>query len=202
MNSLKLYNIAKKIKTLSFKKSEVLQQIRSIPVPEGVFQEYFSLKKDYSLKCKACIVDFEGRIFMSGFLLGDSIVQFYVKCDKDMDSLISLTLNTMEKLKGLGFVFFSFSEYEQDLIKEWEIGGKKEALISIINLQKNYYESLIEALFKIGIESSNDPLFRDIKLINRFYIAKQFGILLGHNRSCLKSEASIFKKRWLKLFLI
>ena len=108
--------------------------------------------------------------------------------------------------------FFSFSEYEQKeiisisntLIEKGYNLKKYQYLenLYIVNLQKEKFESLTEALLSsANFSFTGDPLFRNIKLINKLFITKKFGEIVSHNHSCLLNE-SVILERWVKNYNI
>ncbi len=71
--------------------------------------------------------------------------------------------------------------------------------LSVINLQKEKFESIAEAMFLSGSQNefTGDLLFRNIKLINKLFITKKFDEIISHNHTCLLNE-SVILKRWVK----
>ena len=109
--------------------------------------------------------------------------------------------------------FFSFSEYEHLGLLEISIALMEKGFnlnkyqylesLSVINLQKEKFESIAEALFSSGsqFEFTGDPLFRNIKLINKLFITKKFDETISHNHTCLLNE-SVILERWVKTYYL
>jgi len=112
------------------------------------------------------------------------------------------------------FLFFAFSTHEKEEIKKiyqyLEYQGVdissciEVGKIPIINLQLGKFESMLEALYSIhpDIRISGDTLFRNNRLVNQLFYAHKYEEIVVHNQNCLVNESIIFRKRWLKLYMV
>lgn len=160
-----------------------------------------------SLRLKAAILDFELDTF-AGFLFNENVFQAFAK-DRTLQtnlSFFNLVLSILNRLLGDGFFVFSFSLYEHNILhkglKLFDNSLARFPFLAqlgkrLINLQDNAYESMSEALMKIGISSCADPLFRNKSIIEELYHRRSFKLILSHNRSCLLNEYLLLTKRFL-----
>ena len=156
---------------------------------------------------QVAILDFEGSpVFFLGVMIYDTLFTYYIESRDYLDIFHLFVLEVLYQVKEL--TFFSFSEYEQqeiisisNILIEKGYNLKKyqylESLM-VVNLQKEKFESLTEALLSSGdFAFTGDPLFRNIKLINKLFITKKFNEIISHNHSCLLNE-SVILERWVK----
>ncbi|MFW9896209.1 MAG: hypothetical protein ACFFD7_10430 [Candidatus Thorarchaeota archaeon] len=108
---------------------------------------------------------------------------------------------------------FCFSVYEQQgilrihttLIEQRYNLSRYEFIKSLplINLQKDKFESVTEAVFSTNskVTFTGDPLLRNIKVIDKFFMTKRFDEIINHNRTCLLNKILILQ-RWVKYYHI
>ena len=153
------------------------------------------------------IIDFEGSpVIFLGVMIFDTLFTYYIESYEYIDMFHLFVLEFLYQTHEL--TFFSFSEYEQKEIlnmsnkliekgynlKEYQYLGD----LLVVNIQKEKFESLNEALLSSGnFFFTGDPLFRNIKLINKLFTTKKFNEIISHNHSCLLNE-SIILERWVK----
>ena len=156
---------------------------------------------------QVAILDFEGSpVIFLGVMIYDTLFTYYIESRDYLDIFHLFVLEVLYQVQEL--TFFSFSEYEQqeiisisNILIEKGYNLKKyqylESLM-VVNLQKEKFESLTEALLSSGdFVFTGDPLFRNIKLINKLFITKKFNEIISHNHSCLLNE-SVILERWVK----
>lgn len=160
---------------------------------------------------QVAIIDFEGSpVIFLGILIHDTLFTFYVENHEDLDIFHLFIVEVLHEIHQL--TFFSFSNYEQKEIlsisstfieKGYDL-KKFEYLenLTVVNLQKEKFESLTEALLSSGnFTFTGDPLFRNIKLVNKLFITKKFDDIVSHNHMCLLNE-SVILERWVKMYYL
>ena len=152
----------------------------------------------------AAIVDFE-EDFMMGIMIRDTLFTFYIEERRWHYFFCKCVLKTLRVLQDA--YLFSFSDYDKNIVllmyEDLEIKGynmeKYEFVkhLRFCNLQETPFESLSQALCKLNIEKTHDPLFRNLRLISELYKMERFDEIVAHNRNCLLNEALLLKKRYL-----
>jgi len=216
INELQKWNIANEIDT-NYDFESLIQRLTDISRPSGV--KFIAKKMDFqgsspyiSIPYKVMLIDFEGSpAILTGLMIRDTILTYYIE---DYDFLNEFYLVILELFFiARDITFFCFSSYEQQEVLRMlttlnEQGydlSKYEFIksIPIINLQKDKFESITEAVFSTNskVRFTGDPLFRNIKVIDKLFMTKRFEEIINHNRTCLLNE-SLILKRWLKYYNI
>ncbi|MFX1525480.1 MAG: hypothetical protein ACFFCC_18380 [Promethearchaeota archaeon] len=146
-----------------------------------------------------------------GLMIHNTILSYYIEDYQYNNELHLVILKAFSVICGMAI--FCFSVYErQELLRIFtsltEQGydlSQYEFITSvpIINLQKNNFESVAEAVFSTNPEVRivGDPFFRNIKIIDKLFTTgriKEIGI---HNCTCLLNE-SIILQRWMKNYCL
>jgi hypothetical protein len=210
VNDLKKWNLAHKMKKMINHES-VLKKLTNIKIPIQIRLE--SKTNSIPITQQAAILDFEGNpVFLIGFLFYDTLFSYYIEDYNDRSELYQLLFEILKI--GEDYTFFAFSSHEETEIQKisrflelQEINLSRYGHIEqipIVNLQLGKFESLAEALLSIfpTMKITGDILFRDIKLVDQLFYAQKFSEIVAHNHNCLKNEALIFSKRWIKLYTI
>ncbi len=147
---------------------------------------------------------------MCGILIHGKIITFYIENYKFRTELYLVILDVIKKIQN--YTLYAFSDHERfellNIYRYLRVQGQDISQYSliesfpIINLQKSQYESLVEAIFSLRMNSTTsttgDPLLRNSKLVDSLYATRQYNEIILHNRNCLTNEYSLFQKRWLK----
>jgi len=192
---------------------EVLEKISNLVVKNKVETKVSDLLDEFPTNLKAFIIDLEGKPpFLVGFQIHDKNFQFYITNMRYINQLIYCILNILNILKENKYVGFSFSNYEEIEMKRFYIKcfTEREKLdhleilknYELINLQQNLFESVLEALYTLNVKFSNDILFKDHSLIQKYFEMKNIDIILKHNIHCLNTERFLLFKRFLKRYKI
>ena len=158
------------------------------------------------------IIDFEGSpTILIGLMIYKTILTYYIDDHEHLYELYKTLLEILFITQKISM--FCFSEYEQQEIlriytalSEQGFDLSKYSFISslsLVNLQKHRFESVTEAVFSTNskIDSTGDPLFRNIKVIDNLFTTKRFQEIIAHNYTCLLNE-SIILQRWIKYYNI
>ena len=216
INDLQKWNIALDIHD-NFDFGPLLLQLESInfsPVVTLIKKRInFSVSDIYTpLNFKLAIIDFEGSpTILIGLMINNTILTYYID---DHEHLYELNKTLLEILFITQKIsIFCFSEYEQQEIlriyttlNEQGLDLSKYSFISslsLVNLQKHRFESVTEAMFSTNskIDSTGDPLFRNIKVIDKLFTINRLQEIIAHNYICLLNE-SIILRRWIKYYNI
>ena len=142
-------------------------------------------------------------------MIYDTILTYYIEDYQYLNEFYLVILELFSIARDI--TFFCFSSYEQQEILRMlttlsEQGydlSKYEFIksIPIINLQKDKFESITKAVFSTNskIKFTGDPLFRNIRVIDKLFMNKQLDEIITHNHTCLLNE-SIILERWVKHF--
>lgn len=185
-----------------------------------VKDKFRNIKQDHFIpipyNLRAVILDFEGKPpFLLGLMIADRIFVFYINSRDNENKFYLCVLKILKLLKKV--VFFSFSNYEENSIanifnklkgENFNLSKYKDVKSTrIYNVQERPFESLVAALIKIGFKSSNDPLARNLGLIEYLYglYEKQgfiddiyINLIIEHNKFCLLNTVLILVRRFLK----
>ncbi|MFX1487568.1 MAG: hypothetical protein ACFFBI_00350 [Promethearchaeota archaeon] len=215
LNTLQKWNIVNRVESV-FNCEALFQSIKKISkLPAIQFNttkidfHSTSFFKPIPKNYKIAIIDFEGNpVFLCGIYIQDVILNYYIKNYKYLDHLYLTILEVIRRAKDL--VFFCFSKYENKALmriySHLQFRGYDTEhydfieSFPVINLQKDKFESLTEAIYSIHFKSSitsGDPLFRNSKLVEQLFHAHKFEDIIAHNQNCLLNEGNIFLKRWL-----
>lgn len=216
LNDLQKWNIAQKI-CGNHNVEDLITQIKNINRPSAVkfTSKIIKLQTNNPYKplpYQVIIIDFEGSpIILVGLMINDIILTYYIEDYQHLNEFHVLILELLSIARDVPF--FCFSAYEQqEILKIYTSLSEQGFDLSkydfiksfpIINLQKDKFESITEAVFSTDSEVrfTGDPLFRNIKVIDKLFITKRFEELIIHNRTCLLSE-SIILQRWVKYYNI
>jgi len=216
VNDLQKWNIAKKI-CGNYNFEALITQLKNIHRPSDV--KLISITHDFQTKdtykpvpYQVVIVDFEGSpVILMGLMINDTILTYYIENYQYLNDFYMVILEVFSIARDL--TFFCFSAYEQQEILRISTALSEQGynlsrynfirLFPIINLQKEKFESITEAVFSTNsnIKFTGDPLFRNIKLISKLFFTKRFEEIISHNRTCLLNE-SLILLRWLKYYKI
>ncbi|MHA2128046.1 MAG: hypothetical protein ACXACO_08110 [Promethearchaeota archaeon] len=210
MNDLKKWNLAYKMKN-TLDHGSLLKRLTNLKIPKQI--KLVTKSIPIPITQQAAILDFEGNpVFLIGFLFYDTLFSYYIEDYNDRNELYQLLFEILKV--GGEYTFFAFSSHEETEIQKisrflelQEINLSRYGHIEqipIVNLQLGKFESLAEALFSIfpTMKITGDILFRDNKLVDQLFYAQKFSEIVAHNHNCLKNEAFIFSKRWIKLYTI
>ena len=214
MNTIKKWLIAEKI-TEKYDFTSLTNKLSNLTIPTEI---KFCIKtiplpnndRYQPIPYKVAIIDFEGSpVILLGLMIHDTLFTYYRESHDNLDMFHLFILEILYQIREL--TFFSFSEYEELGLLEMSIALVEKGFdlnkyryletLSVINLQKEKFESIAEAMFSSDsqFEFTGDPLFRNIKLIGKLFITKKFDDIISHNHTCLLNE-SIILKRWVKTY--
>ena len=216
INDLQKWNIAKEICT-NYDANELIAKLSNIPRPEQV--KFNSKKIDFqandiytSIPYRLVLIDLEGSpVILIGLMIHDSILTYYIEDYQYLNEFYIVILEIMFIARDV--TFFCFSSYEQQellriytFLSEQGFNLSKYEFIknlSLINLQKDKFDSITEAVFSTNpnVSFTGDPLFRNIKIIDKLFMTKHLDEIITHNRTCLLNE-SIILQRWVKHYNI
>ena len=213
MNKLQKWLIAEKI-TERNDLTPIVNRLKNISHDENIKTNIRTISSksqdDYHpIPYQVAIIDFEGTpVIYLGVMIHDTLFTYYIESHDYLDMFHLFILEILFQIHEL--TFFSFSDYEQKEILsilsrliEKGYNLKKYTYLenlTVVNLQEGRFESLFEALLSTGDHSfTGDPLFRNIKLINKLFITKKFDEIISHNHSCLLNE-SVILERWVKTY--
>jgi hypothetical protein len=212
INELQKWNIAQEI-TADYNPDEVIKQLSTVSLSSGVHVIYKKLESKehihYSpIPYKVALIDFEGSpAILMGILIHDTIITYYIEDYKYLNEFYLIILEVFSTARDLAL--FGFSSYEQQEIMRIYISLNEQGYnlskyefikaLPIINLQKDRFESVAEALFTTNskIKNTKDPLFRNIRIIDKLFTSNRIEEIIIHNRTCLLNE-SIILQRWMK----
>lgn len=220
LNELQKWNLIRSIFN-QFRVKPVITHIEAIPRDPNV--KYVKKTIQYNKESlfnpipdtyRIGIIDFEGNpTFLGGLFLHDVLFTFYIENSSYQDMLYLTILEILKQTREV--TLFSFSTHEKEEIlriyRYLEVQGydlnayKFVETLPIINLQKEPYESLTEAIYSLhpkSIRTTGDSLFRNTQLIDKLYSIQKFEDIIAHNHNCLLNEGIIFLQRWLKLYTI
>lgn len=216
INDLQKWNIAHKIRGyINFE--TIITRFKKIDRPSSV--KFTSKTIDFKdndtyklIPYQAIIVDFEGTpVILIGLMINDTILTYYIadyQCINEFNMVILEIFSIARQLTLFCFsmyekqeilrIYTSLSEQGYDLSKYSFIES-----LPIINLQKEKFESITEAVFSTNskVKFTGDPLFRNIKLIGKLFYTKRIEEIINHNRTCLLNE-SLILQRWLKYYTV
>lgn len=199
---------------------DIIEDVETIPrkpsikqVKRIIYGEPNSTYNPIPNKFKIAILDFEGKHpFLMGLMIRDILLLHYIENDDHEEDFYLFVLDVMKRLQDL--VIFAFSTHEQEQlawmhqlldlrrydVTEYDFIKDK----CIVNLQKNIFESLAQAIYSMNPKgkaqrTTGDSLFRNISLINKLLKAGKFEEIIAHNQNCLLNESIIFLNRWLKM---
>ncbi len=216
INDLQKWNIALDIHD-DFDFEVLIVQLETLNLPPEVKlierKIHFSPNDLYSpIGYKLGIIDFEGSpTFLVGLMIYDTILTYYIDDHEHLDALCKTLFEILFFTQKI--TLFCFSEYEQQEIlriyttlSEQGFDLSKYSFISslsLVNLQKHRFESVTEAVFSTNskINSTGDPLFRNIKVIDKLFTTNRLQEIIAHNYTCLLNE-SIILRRWIKYYNI
>lgn len=212
INDLQKWNVALKIKRdTNFE--TVITRFKNIDRPSDVklTSKVIAFKTNNPYKpipYQAVIIDFEGSpVILIGLMINDTILTYYIEDYQYLNEFYMVILDVFSIARQL--TLFCFSMYEQqEILRIYTILNEQGYELSryrfieslpIFNLQKEKFESITEALFSTNskIKFTGDPLFRNIKLIDKLFFTKRFEEIITHNHTCLLNE-SLILQRWLK----
>ena len=214
INDLQRWNIAQEICS-SYDTDELIERFNNIPIPPSVkFNTKkidFQVSNNYApIPYKVVLIDFEGSpLILIGLMIYDTILTYYIEDYQYLNEFYIVILEIFFIARDL--TFFCFSSYEQQellriytTLSEQGYDLTKYEFINtfpIINLQKDRYESVTEAVFSTNpqIQFTGDPLFRNIKIIDKLFMTKRLNEIISHNHTCLLNE-SIILQRWVKYY--
>jgi hypothetical protein len=216
LNELQKWNIASEINE-NYNFESILLKLTSITRPPQV--KFISKKIDFQtedtytpIPFKIAIIDFEGSpAILTGLMIQDTILTYYIEDYQFLNEFYLVILEILIIIRDVPL--FCFSVYEQqEILRIYTFLSEQGYDLSqyefikslpVINLQKNKSESVTEALFSINskIRFTGDPLFRNIKVIDKLFITKRFEEVIAHNHTCLLNE-SLILQRWVKYYHI
>ena len=213
VNQLKQWNIAHKISKPKDKNvsTSILEDVNKSSIK---IVSYDIIKSEYD-NYHIALIDFEGSpVFMCGLLIHGKILTFYIENYKFRNDLYITILELISKIQN--YILFAFSDHERfellNIYMYLGIQGQNTSQYSfietlpIINLQRIKYESLVEAIFSLCMNTTTltigDPLLRNSKLVDSLYVTQQYHEIILHNRNCLMNEYILFIKRWLKNYKV
>ncbi|MFW9823239.1 MAG: hypothetical protein ACFFE4_09905 [Candidatus Thorarchaeota archaeon] len=205
INELQKWNIAGDIIS-NFNAQSLIRQLANIKLPSGV--NFKSSKIDKPIPYKVVLIDFEGSpAVLMGLLIQDTILTYFIEDYEYLTQLHLVILEVFSITRELQF--FGFSIYEQQELlriytslneQGYDLSKYKFITSSpIINLQKHKSESVAEAVFSTNpnVNVIGDPLFRNIKVIDKLFMTMRIEEIITHNRTCLLNE-SIILHRWVR----
>jgi hypothetical protein len=216
INDLQKYNLAQEMAT-SYDADELIRTLNTIPKPLGVKlickKIEFQTNEPYSpIPHKVALIDFEGSpAILMGILIHDTILTYYIEDYRHLNEFHLTLLKIFSVIRDL--TIFEFSSYEhQELIRIHTSLSEQGYNLSdyefiktlpIINLQKDKFESVAEAVFSTNpkIRFTGDPLFRNIKVIDKLFLTGRIDEIITHNRTCLLNERIILE-RWVRHYNI
>lgn len=216
VNDLQKWNIAVEI-DIDYDFESLILQLNTITRPPEV--KLISKTIDFQasntyapIPYKVILIDFEGSpAILIGLMIYDTILTYYIEDYQYLNEFYMVIFEILFIARNLRL--FCFSAYEtQEMLRIYtalnEQGfnlSKYEFIESfpIINLQKDKFESVTEAVFSTNSEVKfiGDPLFRNIRVIDKLFTTKRFQEIIIHNRTCLLNE-SIILQRWVKHYNI
>ena len=216
ITELQKWNIAGEInKVYDFK--PIISRLENMNVPPNVkvirHTLNFHPEKAYkNISYQAIIIDFEGNpVILVGLMINNTILTYYIEDYQYLNEFYMVILEIFSVANDL--TFFCFSTYEQQevlliytTLSEQGYNLSEYNFIAtfpIINIQKERFESVVEAVFSTNskVKFLGDPLFRNIKIIDKLFTTKRFQEIITHNRSCLLNE-SLILQRWVKHYNI
>ncbi len=216
VNELQKWNIANKISG-NYNFEALITQLKNIDRLSDV--KFTSKAIDFQtndiykpVPYQIVIIDFEGSpVILVGLMIYDTILSYYIEDYQYINEFYMAILEIFSIARQL--TLFCFSMYEQKEILRIHTSLSEQGYelsryffiesLPIINLQKEKFESITEAVFSTNskVKFIGDPLFRNIKLIGKLFFTKRFEEIISHNRTCLLNESLIFQ-RWLKYYNI
>jgi len=216
INDLQKWNIAREIDR-NFDFEPLIVQLNTVNLPPEV--KCISKRIDFQgsttynpIPYKVIIIDFEGSpVMLVGLMIQDTILTYYIEDYQYLNEFYLVILEIFSIASKP--TFFCFSSYEQQetlriytSLKEQGYDLSNSNFIKsfpIINLQKEKFESVTEAVFSTNskVRFTGDPLFRNIRVINKLFMTKRFQEIIIHNRTCLLNE-SLILHRWVKHYNI
>ncbi|MFX1504670.1 MAG: hypothetical protein ACFFDC_01025 [Promethearchaeota archaeon] len=216
INELQKWNIATQL-NVPFNVNELVEQLSIIllapQVKRVIHQVDFQSNPHYTpIPFKAVLLDFEGSpAVLMGLMVHDTIISYYVEDYQFLNEFYMAILEAITIVCHLPI--FCFSVYEQQEIIRIYTTLQEQGFdvspyefitsVPLINLQKTKSESVAEAVFstKSSVKFTGDPLFRNIKVIDKLFMTGRIDEILIHNRTCLLNE-SIILQRWVKYHLL
>lgn len=216
INELQKWNIATEIVS-EYDFESLISLLTTITLPPEV--KLITKKIDLqgsnpysSIPYKVMLIDFEGSpAILIGLMIHDTILTYYIEEYLHLNEFYLTVLEIF--LIAADLTFFCFSMYEQqEILRMYTILSEQGYNLSkyrfitslpIVNLQKDKFESITEAVFSTDsdVKSTMDPLFRNIKVIDKLFMTKRVEEIITHNRTCLLNE-SIILQRWVKYYNI
>ena len=216
INDLRKWNIANEISN-GYNFESLITQLKNMQRPSDV--KFISKILDFQtndnykpVPYQVVIIDFEGSpVTLIGLMIHDTILTYYIEDYQYLNDFYMVILEIFSIARQL--TLFCFSMYEQQEILRIHTNLSEQGYelskyhfiesLPIINLQKEKFESITEAVFSTNskVKFTGDPLFRNIKLIGKLFFTKRFEEIISHNRTCLLNE-SLILQRWLKYYNI
>lgn len=220
INNLQKWNIARKIsdnRKYECKYDSLIIPFTTIERPSTV--KFVSKTIDFHandaytpLPHQVVIIDFESSpVTLIGLMIYDTILTYYIEDYQHLNEFYHFILKLFSIASEHDLIFFCFSSFEQqEILKIYDTLNEQQYDLSdydfinsfpIINLQKEKYESVAEAVFSSNreVQVIGDPLFRNIRVIDKLFTTKRFQEIVIHNHNCLLNESIIFQ-RWMKYY--